>query len=55
MGKDNLGNFRDKDNYFMVRCPKCKRENYAPNVVYGVCTWCGYDGNKEQLLNSEEK
>lgn len=31
---------------YMVRCPKCGRENYAPNVATGICTWCGYDANK---------
>ena len=32
----------------LIRCPKCKRRNYAPNVVTGVCTWCGFDVNKKE-------
>lgn len=31
----------------MYRCPKCKRENYILNVTLGICTWCGYDANKD--------
>lgn len=26
----------------VLRCPKCKRENYALAVADGVCCWCGY-------------
>lgn len=29
----------------MSRCPVCEKENYAFNVLSGVCTWCGYDAN----------
>ncbi len=32
---------------YLVRCPKCERENYAPAVASGVCVWCGYDANKD--------
>jgi len=32
----------------LIRCPKCKRENYALNVASGICTWCGYDVNKKE-------
>ncbi len=31
----------------MDRCPKCHRENYCMNVLLGICTWCGYDANKD--------
>ena len=31
---------------YLVRCPKCGMENYAPNVASGICTWCGYDVNE---------
>ncbi len=31
----------------LERCPKCGRENYIMNVLLGICTWCGYDANKE--------
>ena len=33
---------------YLVRCPKCGRENYAPSVSSGVCAWCGYDANGAQ-------
>lgn len=26
----------------LIRCPQCKRENYALAVADGVCCWCGY-------------
>ena len=28
----------------LIRCPKCGKENYAPNVISGICTWCGANG-----------
>jgi ribosomal protein L37E len=45
--------FIANDRLYLTRCPKCKLENYALNVSSGFCTWCGYDGNKdeESLLN----
>jgi len=41
---------------YLQYCPKCGLENYAMNVSLGICTWCGYDGNKdgESLLNNEK-
>ena len=33
----------------LEKCPKCGLENYAMNVLSGVCTWCGYDLNGEPL------
>lgn len=35
---------------FLVKCPKidCGLSNYAPNVLRGICTWCGFDANKEE-------
>lgn len=43
------GLWRDEDTgtIGMDRCPKCNRENYCMNVLRGICTWCGYDANKE--------
>jgi len=43
------GTFWNKDGtaLFLVRCPKCGNENYAPNVASGICTWCGYNANEE--------
>jgi ribosomal protein L37E len=32
----------------LVVCPECGKENYAMNVMSGVCTWCGYDANKKE-------
>lgn len=41
----------------MYRCPKCKRENYILNVTSGICTWCGYNANKDypikQIINKK--
>jgi len=43
------GLFKRKDGkWAMERCPKCHKENYAFNVMNGVCTWCGYDANAER-------
>ena len=40
---DQRENFRDASgNLFLVRCPKCKRENYAFCVAVGQCAWCGW-------------
>lgn len=25
---------------FLVRCPKCARENWAASVASGKCCWC---------------
>lgn len=36
----------------MIRCPKCGKENWAPQVASGVCSWCGYDGR--ELLKKKE-
>ena len=41
-------NFKGKDGrIFLVRCPKCKRENWAMAVAGGACAWCGFDANGE--------
>ena len=34
---------------FMVRCPKCERENYSPAVSSGICAWCGYVATEEDV------
>lgn len=31
---------------FLVRCPRCSRENWTCAVASGVCCWCGYDANR---------
>lgn len=39
-------NFRSKTGKpYVVRCPKCKQENWAPAVATGVCAMCGWDAN----------
>ena len=43
--KLTLPNFREKDRTFVIRCQKCSKENYAPNVISGFCSWCGEDHN----------
>ena len=41
--EDCRENFRDENgNPFVVRCPKCGRENWAPAVASGMCSWCGW-------------
>ncbi len=37
----------DSNKYALVQCPECHRENYAINVLSGICTWCGFDINKK--------
>lgn len=32
---------------YLVRCPKCDRENYSMAVSSGYCTWCGYVAKEE--------
>lgn len=31
----------------MVRCPECKKENYAMMVAANRCAWCGYSPDDE--------
>lgn len=33
---------------FLVRCPKCHAENWAPSVSSGICAWCGYNINADK-------
>lgn len=43
-------NFRDDTGkLYLVRCPKCKAENYAPSVASGECAWCGW----KEILQGE--
>ncbi len=39
-------NFEANGRKYLVKCPKCHKENYAPAVSSGICAWCGYDANK---------
>lgn len=43
--------YPDTDDLLLIRCPKCGKENYAPNVISGICTWCGYDAH--ELIKKE--
>lgn len=43
--KLNSKNFIHNGKVYLVYCPKCGLENYAPSVARGICNWCGYDGN----------
>jgi hypothetical protein len=45
----NKANFvSDTGSLYLVRCVACDRENYALNVSYGTCCWCGWsEENKE--------
>ena len=41
-------NFYGKDGKpFLVRCPKCKCENWAISVAGGVCAWCGWKAKRK--------
>jgi len=47
--EDCSENFRDdKGNPFVVRCPKCRRENWAMAVASGQCAWCGWQETNDQ-------
>lgn len=46
---------KDGTGIYLVRCPKCNMENYAPNVASGICTWCGYDANADPKYKNTEK
>lgn len=41
-------NFRSGDKVYLVRCPKCHKENYAMAVSSGECCWCGYNANNDK-------
>lgn len=28
--------------FHIMKCPSCKKENYAMQVAEGSCAWCGY-------------
>ncbi len=44
--------YEDTDDLLLIKCPKCGRENWAPQVATGTCAWCGYDAH--ELLNQKE-
>ena len=54
--EDCRENFRDDDgNPFVVRCPKCKRENWAMAVASGQCSWCGWSEASKVVDNVSNK
>jgi ribosomal protein L37E len=55
MNYDNDGNFTDDGKYYMVRCPKCGRENYSMSVATGICAWCGYNGNTKNMQKKPKR
>lgn len=38
---------KETDKRALVKCPECEGENYACNVLIGICTWCGFNINQE--------
>ena len=44
--------YEDTDDLLLLRCPKCGKENYAMNVIKGICTWCGF--NAHELLEDKK-
>lgn len=52
-GKETKGfGYRAKTggNICLLRCPNCERENYAPNVPSGQCTWCEFTTKEVQII-----
>ena len=45
--KSNYTFVKDDGKLAMVKCLKCEQENYALNVLSGICTWCGFDANEK--------
>lgn len=41
--------FEDDGQLFLVRCPKCGRENYLPAVATGQCVFCGYEATQKDV------
>jgi len=38
--------FKEGKKLYLVRCPKCEKENYAAAVAGGCCIWCGYEAKE---------
>ena len=34
--------YGEKGDPFLIRCPRCERENWTMAVATGVCCWCQY-------------
>lgn len=35
----------------LIRCPKCKTENYGPAVAENICVWCEYEATEKDVDN----
>ena len=49
--------FESGGKLFLVRCPKCEKENWAPSVASGQCAWCGYaatDADLKEVLHDHK-
>lgn len=49
--KEKGGNgflMKEHNKLALTKCPECHRENYAMNVLTGMCTWCGLDVNEDK-------
>ncbi|MFH2143075.1 MAG: hypothetical protein ABIJ97_11665 [Bacteroidota bacterium] len=33
----------------LVKCPECRKENYAMAVLDGQCAWCGWEINRNEV------
>ena len=38
----------------LERCPECGKENYAMAVLSGVCCWCGFEIDANEVFKKEE-
>lgn len=43
--------YPDTDTLLLIKCPRCKAENYAMAVIDGICCWWGFNGR--ELLNDK--
>jgi len=44
------GFYSEEGEAYLIKCPICKKENYAMNISSGVCVWCGH---KEKNLKEK--
>ena len=50
--KEGVDFYPESGTLLLIRCPKCGKENYAPQVSSGICSWCGFNGR--ELFKEEE-
>ncbi len=52
---DLRANFKGSDGkIYLVRCPACKKENYAPCVISGQCAWCYWEEGQDWVEENED-